>query len=347
MREANAVDPYIRINPQSHMLEPAWMWRDVLPFGLGPDPAYQSGYINIANDNPVTVSYKLPHASSLGGFEVGNPLLINEISFNEVTQTTATADLTVKMTDYGDQRQFMNYPIHIRTFAGSGQLAARLSENLFMPTRHQMSLTFQRTNASVATHRFTMFLHGKYFDTYSSNIQSHPQDYQEMLALVNKYLERRKYVFPYWMTTEGGSVLVPANQTVVVDSMVGDEGHFEATHILRAYAGGDPTAQPFEVSITNPQTRQAYMNGTIHSMHIGDALNPQPLPAKMMIPAGQIIRFTITDLSGDDNRVYLTLRGSKIRSEFKSIEQVNKELGITTPVPPQPVYPPPIQQRKK
>ena len=161
-----------------------------------------------------------------------------------------------------------------------------------------------------------------------------------MILLINKYLERRKYVFPYWMTTEGGAVTVPANQTVSVDSIVGDEGHFEATHLLRAFYQGSSTAKPFEISITNPQTRQAYMNGTIHSYMIGDAFNPQPLPAKMMLPAGQIVRFTIKDLSGSENKVYLTLRGLKIRAEFKSIDEVNQELGINTPVPPQPVYPP-------
>ena len=329
MREPNAVDKFVRINPQTRLFEPDWMWRDVLPFALGPDPGrYSSGAIVLAAGAQAVVPYKLPHSS--GGYDerVGTPLQINEIvatSSNGIN----TSNFMVFVTDPGDQRQYMNYPIHVRTFAGSGQLAARLTEDLFLPTRHQLNVTFQNISAGETAQ---LYLMGKMYDTFSSNLQSHPTDHQAMIALVNKHLERRKYVTPYWLTpppSQGAfGVTVPANQTVEVEALVGDEGHFECTHILRAFTGGNQATSPFELELINPQTRQAIMNGRIHSMFIGDAFNPQPFPAPFIIPAGQLLRFKITDLSGSTNTVYLALRGMKIRAPFKSRDDVDREFGI-------------------
>jgi hypothetical protein len=124
-------------------------------------------------------------------------------------------------------------------------------------------------------------------------------------------------------------VSVPANQTVEIEALVGDEGHFECTHILRYFgADHDQSTSPFELELVNPQTRQSIMNGRIHSMFIGDAQNPQPFPAPFIIPAGQLLRFKLTDLSGSTNTVYLTLRGMKIRAPFKSRDDVDREFGI-------------------
>lgn len=322
MRDTNAVDKYIRINPKTHMIEPNWMWRDVLPFALGPDAAkYSSGGIALSGGTPVTVPYKLPHSSL--GFDdaVGSPLQINQI-----VSDTGTPNYTVFVTDQGDQRQYMNYPIHAGILAGSGQLAARLTEDLFLPTRHQLMVTFTLISGSPVTAQ--IYFIGKYFDTWSSNLQTYPGDHKAMIAMVNRLLERRKYVTPYWLTTENGVVTVPANQTIEVDTLVGDEGHFEASHILRHFTNGDATASPFELELINPQTRQSLMNGRIHSYMIGNGRNPQPFPAPFIIPAGQILRFRITDLSGSANSVYLGLRGMKIRAPFKSRMEVEKEFGL-------------------
>lgn len=322
MRDTNAVDQYIRINQQSGMLEPNWMWRDVLPFALGPDASrYTGGGIVLPNTSPVVVPYKLPHSSL--GFDdaVGSPLQINQI-----VTTAQTANHTISIADMGDQRQYMNYPVHAGTIASQGQLAARLTEDLFLPTRHQLMVTFQLISGGPTTEQ--LYFLGKYFDTWSSNLQTYPNDHKAMIDMVNRALERRKYVTPYWLTTENGVVTVPANQTVQVDTLIGDEGHFEATHILRHFTNGDSTASPFEVEFVNPQTRQTLMNGRIHSYMIGNAANPQPFPAPFIIPAGQILRFTIKDLSGSTNNIYLTLRGMRIRAPFKSRQEVEKEFGL-------------------
>ncbi len=327
MRDVNAVNPYVRINPDTHLFEPAWLYRDILPYWLEPDQAHSNGTVNLTSPSPVTIPYKLPHGSLDMDQAVGNPLSIEQIALSS-PEFTGDARCTVFMTDMGDQRQFMNYPIHINTFAGSGQLPAQLSESLFLPTRHQLMLSFAQLSEDPEDVSLKMNFCGKMFYTWSTNLQSHKADHTEMIRLVNKALERRKYVFPYWMTTDNGAVTVPANQSVDIDCLVGSEGHFEATHILRRYRLGTPENGAFEVELINPQTRQSLMNGKIHSMMIGDARNPQPLPAPFIVPAGQILRFRIHNLVGFDNSIYLTLRGRKIRSEFKDIAQVKREFGI-------------------
>ncbi len=330
MFEPNAVDKFIRINPQTKLFEPNWMWRDVIPFFLGPNTAIVTGAIPLTSGNPTkTVPYKLPHSSLGYDDAVGNPLKINEISFTDSVGIASAENggFTVFLTDMGDERQYMNFPVHATTFAGTGQLAARLTEELFLPTRHQLNMTFNKITG-FADKNVNVFFAGQSFDTWSSNLQKYKDDHANMIAMINKGLERRKYVTPYWLTTDGGVVAVPANQTVEVDTLVGSEGHFEATHIMRAIYGNDLTTGAFELELINPQTRQSLMNGKIHSYMIGDAQNPQPFPCPFIVPAGQLLRFKITDLSGSANNVYITLRGMKIRAEFKSRAEVEKQFGL-------------------
>jgi len=343
MREPNAVDKYVRINPTSKMIEPNWMYRDILPYVLGPDPGrFSSGIISLdsTGTTPAVVAYKLPHSSL--GFDdaVGAPLQINQIVAmmrygTEWSETDMNG--TVFVEDPGDQRQYMNYPVHIETFAGSGKLSARLTEDLFLPTRHQLMVTFKAdVSQGLNSNGVQLHFSGKLYDTWSSNLQKYEEDRKNMVAIVNKHLERRKYVTPYWLTTEGGAVTIPANQTVEVDTLIGDEGHFECSHILKKFVEGDINTAPFELELINPQTRQSLMNGRIHSSMIGNAQNPQPFPAPFLIPAGQILRFRITNLQADVNTVFLTLRGQRIRAPFKSRNEVEREFGNVRPINNQP-----------
>lgn len=337
MREENAVDRYFRVDAKTKILQPTWMYRDVLPYSLGPDGSRVNNNtsIPITSADPVTIPFKLPHSSLSMDNQVGNPLEIEQITFDEQDSGGATSDLLVFIADQGDQRQYMNFPIHIRTLAGSGQLSARLAENLFLPTRHQLLVTFQKTTGAANQHIFFYF-HGKIYDTWSTSLQKYPNDHAAMVGLINQWLERRKFVTPYWLTTPNGPVTVQGNQSVEVETSVGDEGHFESTHILRAFTGGSSTSSPFEVTITNPQTRQAIMNGAIHSYMIGDAYNPQPFPCSLVTPAGQLLRFRITNLGTSAITIYLTFRGRKWRCPIVDIDSMKKKYGMVVEGTPQP-----------
>lgn len=325
MYEPNPVDPYIRFNKQTGLFEPVQWLAQVMPFWLYADAQFTSGaqVVNAAGTVTPPFIYKLPHASiSLDqsqGNSLGNPLLINQIVFEDSTDTTALANFTVMLKDMGDQTQFMNQPIHIRNFAGTGQLAAGLSEPLFMPTRHNMVATFDKISGGAVNMR--MFFLGQIHYTWATALMHYPLDKAIMMARVNKYLERRKYIYPFWLTSET-PVVCAANQTVEVDALIGDDGHFEATDILKV-----ATSDQFEVEMFNPLTKQTYMNGPIQgSGAIGNAQNPQPLPVPIIIPAGQRLRFKFKDLSGSQNRIAICLRGRKLRSKLVEWNDVKAAL---------------------
>lgn len=337
MREPNVVDRFIRYNPELKALEPVWWRRDVLPFWLYPDEQWISGAFTI-NASPTAtppIVYKLPHASLDFDQGLGNPLRITQIVFEDSTDTTTAADWTVLLEDMGDKLKYMNAEIHVRTFAGgvrpnaSGvdeMLPAMLFEPLFLPSRHNLMLTPDKRSGSAVSAR--LFFVGELFCTWSTKLRQHALDYQIMTQLVSKYLERRKYVTPFWLTPEVdgvGGVLIGANQTVTADALIGDDAHFEGATIMKVSTGD------FQVEILNPLTRQGLMNGTLHSDMIGDAFTPQPLPARFLVPTGQMVRFKITDLSGDTNKVWLTIHGRKIRAPFRDIKTVLQDTEVKEP----------------
>jgi hypothetical protein len=324
MNEPNAVDRYIRWNPKTNLFEPVWWRRDVLPFWLFPDEQYYPNGFFTINAVPTAtppIVYRLPHASLDMDNGVGNPLRITDFVFEDSTDTTALASWTITMKDMGEQMQFMNAPIHIRTFAGTSQLPAKCFEPLFLPSRHALMMTVDKISFGAVTAR--LYGVGELYCTWSPNMERYPADARVMNALVQKYLERRKYIQPYWCTTDGGCLQVPAGMTIETDMTIGDDAHFEASHILAVAV--DPR---YQITLFNPLTRQTIVNGTIDGSMLGDAFNPQPFPATFVIPAGETIRVRITDLSNSDNIVWLTLRGRKIKAPLKNIADVKAQLEV-------------------
>lgn len=328
----NIVDRYIALDPHTGFFKPKWWHRDVMPYWLYPDAQFTTGAMQVQAAGTPTPPfvYKNAHAS-IGLGQYGNPILINRIVFEDSTDTTDLANWTVMLKDMGDIVQYMNRPIHVRTFAGTAQLPAGLAEPLFFPTRHQLQLTPNKISGGATNVR--LYFGGSIFYTWSTELAQHPQDREIMFNLVAKYLERRKYIYPFWLTPEVDSgVVIPANGTVQVDALIGDDGHFEATHWMSA-----ETSPLWEVEIFNPDTKQALSNGPIQKAAIiGNAQNPQALPTTYLVPAGERIRFKFKDLSGSENRVFFTFRGLKIRAPMRSIEEVKKQTQVNSPIPQTP-----------
>lgn len=343
MREPNAVDRYIRLDPKTGLFVPVWMYRAIINYWLGPDPMFSNSdpiVINASGTRTPPVTYKLPHSSQSLDDHLGNPLLITRLVFEDATDGTTNAAWTVLMEDVGDQLRYMNYPVHIRTFAGgvttgiggatNSMLPALLSEPLFLPTRHNLMMTLDKiSGGAVNTHLFPV---GGLFDIWSTILlgPDKANDKAALIALTNKLLERRKYIYPYWFTTDTGPMVIPAAQTMQQDVTVGDDGHFEATNILAV------SSQDFEVEFFNPDTRQTLMNGRIHSSMIGNSFNPQPFPCSMIFTAGTTIRFIVRNLANTENTIYITLRGRRIRAPLgnrKQIEDGMKQIKMDYSIP--------------
>jgi hypothetical protein len=320
--DPHAISTFIRRNAQTRLYEPNMNHAETMPYGLQVDQAYgNSGIVtvNAAGSATPPVFFKLPHAS-VGGADrgLGNPLKIEKIVFTDNTDGTDASAVTVMIRDMGDGRQFMNRPVHIRTLMGTAKLSARTWEPLFLPMMHGLQMQFDKiTGASV---ELRPVLHGPIYYCWSQELARNPQARDQMHALVQKWLRRRKGAYPFWLTTET-AIVMGANKTVEADMLIGDDGSFEGSHFCYVSTGD------FQMSVFNPLTKQTIMNGTIRaSGALGDARYPQELPAPWLVPQGERLRARFTDLSGSSNTVYYTVRGRKVLGPLTEIEKVAKQL---------------------
>mgnify|MGYP001561029656 CR=1 FL=1 len=323
MKDFNEVDPYIRWNPKTTGYDPVMWQHEIVPYALAHDGTTEYFTIAAAGSNPINILYRLQH-TSLAGLDrgLGNPLLIDKIVFEDDTDGSTSANWTVMVKDMGDKTQFMNQPIHVRAFAGTAQLAGKTFEPLLLPSRHALLVTPTKISGAAVQARLAFW--GGLHLAWSQTLLQFPTDRQILHTLIQKYLERRKQVFPFWLTTETVPSLA-VNQSAEYEMLIGEDGHFEASHIMYI-SGGD-----FEFEIFNPLTKQTMMNGKVQcSGHIGpNALNPQRLPVPWLIPSGQRLRLKVTCLSGDaTNRLDLVLRGRKIRAPLKNMKEAVRDLKV-------------------
>jgi hypothetical protein len=330
----------------------------------------QSGYVSLAANATLDSQFKLPHASaapeSAGGYppfmpqsqgsgypigqqswsiqennlfnsDMGNPLLVNRIvmrdNLMQPPQSLAWPpenfpNYTLMLKDLGDKTQFMNAPVHMQLFSGWAQQPGLLSEPLFLPTRHVLVPTYyNQTNQNTT---FRQFFWGQMFYLWANNLMLYPNDREILFSLARRYLARRQYVYPFWLTTEE-TISLTGLQTADYDALAGDDGHFEATHILGLSTSSDAFSNPaaFSWSIIDPDTNETLSNGVMDSeANTGDAYFPQELPVPLLVPAGRRLVFRVNNRINATNNIYLALRGRKIRAPFKEWEEIARELAI-------------------
>lgn len=356
--EPNEILQYIDVDQRTGAIS-AKPWRaEVMPFALYFDEQWTNGVFLLAAVGAPTAPgiYKLPHASVNPGSshrytnyqvqnpvdptqwpmglqsqpmmmnpdldaDIGNPLLIKSIVCRDNLQAGNLPNYTVMLQDRGDKTQFMNAPVHMQLLAGTSLLPGGLSEPLFLPTRHTLQATF--VNLGIAT-AMRMILWGEMFTPWSNNLIMYPRDRDIMMSLIRRYDTRRKYVFPFWLTTELQATLL-GYELRDFEGLVGDDAHFEATHLMAISAEG----LAFEFEIVDPDTNQTISNGKFDSeAATGLATLPQKLPVPLLIPAGRRIIFRIKNRENAVSNIFIALRGKKIRAPFKDWKEVSRELEI-------------------
>jgi hypothetical protein len=151
-----------------------------------------------------------------------------------------------------------------------------------------------------------------------------------LISLVRRYLIRRKYVFPWWLTSEL-TISLSGLQQQDFEALIGDDGHFEATHWMAFStsldAGSNPAAFSFE--IVDPDTNETVSNGAFDSEAAGGNANfPQELPVPLLIPAGRRLVFRVKNRCNSTNNIFITLRGRKIRAPLTDWATVAPQLEI-------------------
>lgn len=329
------IDQFIRLNPKTKQYDMVLWRREVLPSWLtirdidSLEPIAVPAAPNFTS--PLTIFQ--PYTSVNGqdqGF--GTPFEARSIVFQDSTDGTDAAQFSVMLKEVGEVRQFMNQPCHIRTIAGTGQFPALLREPYMFLSQHNVSAQFYKVLGGATTMRF--YLAGAQYYPWSPMMIQYPAEKRELAGLLSKWMERRKYISPYWLTTEdptqpvGGGITIPAGigSQFVTTVKVSDAYHFEAFGHAAASTGN------FELTVQEMKTKQTLMNGAIDQVNgIGSSKLPTIYPTSYMMPAGYRLQLTFKNLIAGANTVFFTWFGRIINAPFSQINEVLKATAVPTP----------------
>jgi len=324
------IEKLIEWDPRKEMyVSPFWR-KNVIPVARGFDPddlqVNANGSFTVAAAGAPTnpVGFAQPFwATEARDLPFGVPFEWRSLVFADSTDGTANADFTVRLTEMGERREFMNNPVHIRTIAGTAQLPYILREPYFLPSKHKITAQFNKLAGGAVNIR--MFLHGAQYYPYDPEFMRYPRNREHLVNLIQKWMNRRKYVQPYWLVPDQLNVAVLANATIDFFMKVGDEGHFEAYTIAAVSTGN------FAWELIEPKTQQTIMNGQpTQTNSVGTALFPTLLPTPYLVPAGMRLRLRLTDLSAAPNTIWFCIGGRRIYAPMKDIGDVLRDTSVPT-----------------
>jgi hypothetical protein len=329
VREYHAVDKFVDWDPAQRKYIPRGWNRSIVPAWLGFDPAITPGIYTVAAAGAISppTRFAPPYGSAMGADEGrGTPFLVTHLLFEAGNvpagaETTTNADFTVNLFSTSQALNFMNRPVHVRTIFGAAQLGpnvgilpAKLREPYMFPSNYAVTANFVKNTGAALAMR--MYMVGKQYYPWAPDLQANPSWKKEILKEIDYWMERRRYVTPYWLTTDLPVNLL-ANGTGEFFSKIGDDGHCEVYAITAVSTGN------FALEISEVKTKQTLMSGLITQTNgIGTNLFPTLFPTPYLIPAGYKLRFQITDLSGLANSIFITLQARKIYAPLKNVRDV-------------------------
>lgn len=272
---------------------------------------------------PLRVDYR-PIGSSNNRLDEGfrSPFLWDGIVF--ASADTANAAFTIRLTQDGSARRFMDYPQHILNIAGVAQTPAILRQALLIDSNSTIWAELQNTVGSTTTAR--VYLRGKLYCPWTNSLMVDQEGKKVILEEISKYRMARNYVQPFWASpndaNELSSVTVGANATSTFSYRVGDDACFEA-FLLNSVSTG---AYTIEISI--PRKKQTLGSRMSNTIGAGSANFPFIFPTTFLVYPGYEIQFKITDLSGSSNTIYLSMHGRKIYAPPNDVREVLSTFGL-------------------
>lgn len=345
MANLRDIDQYVTWDEKRKQFLPVYWRKEVLPKWLMFDLSDVQGPYTIAAApaNTPPVGWKQPYASVEGlDGGLGTPFEVRSLVFAShstgappFAETTATANFTVRLKDQGTVREFMNRDIHIRCLAGTAQTPALLREPYMFLSQQNISAFFTKVAGGAVAVR--MALVGAEYFPWSPEFLRRPVARETIRRVIGRWIERRKYVLPYWLTTD-----VPVNLGVGAQAdflmKIGDDGHFQAFTMSAVSTGA------FGWELSEAKTNQNISNGQVTLANgLGTANFPTLLPTEYTVPAGYRLRLRLTNLSAAPNSIFFTMTGRKVYVPFKDVKDVLKDTAVPTPADtPSLIVPPPF-----
>lgn len=331
------IDQFMRWNSRTRQYSMVLWRREVLPSWLTirDIDSLQPLVVAAAPAQGTPLTIFQPYSSVNGadaGF--GTPFEVRSIVFEDSVDGTAAANFTVSLNEVGEVRTFMNAPVHIRTLAGTGQLPAILREPYMFLSQHNISAKFTKVAGGASAMRF--YLVGAQYFPWSPMMIQYPNEKRELTGLLSKWMNRRKYVWPFWLTTEApgqlnGGIQIPAGVGSVFETTVkiGDANHFESFGHAAVSDQGNNT---FALEVREVKTNQSLMNGQISQANgIGNSSLPTVYPTSYLMPAGYRMRLRFTNLVAGVNNVWFTWFGRMINAPISQVQEVLRDTAVPTP----------------
>lgn len=338
------IDQFIRWNPQYRRYEPVYWRREVLPSWLTfTEVDLTLPYVVPATGTPgPQATMKQPYASVEGlDRDFGTPFEVRNLVFQDSTDGTPAANFTVQMQEVGETRTFMNNPIHVRTIAGTGQNPGLLREPYMFLSQHNIRVQLNKISGAGTTAR--LYLGGAQYFPWSPEFMRFREDRKDIMSLLAKWRERRKYVTPFWMTTDVSPVVLTgapaAGSTVEAFIKIGDDSQIEIFGHSAVRTGN------FLLEIMDVKTKQTLMNGAITGTNgVGSNIQfPTLYPTPFLVPAGSRMRLRFTDLTGAPNTIFFTFFARRIYAPFSQVMEVLHDTAVPTPADtPTPEIPRPV-----
>ena len=290
------------------------------PYRMGFDQ-FQSPYpyaVAASGSNTKPAAFTSPNNAATGITNLyGTPLEIKQIIFADSTDLTASADFTAYLANFAD-RNFMNNPVHIRALAGTAKNPAWLYEPIYMMSNESLSCQLNKLSGGASTMR--MYLDAIQYHPDSAPAGSMERDFLNRRMM--QWSERRKYVYPFWMTTDQSVSLAGNATTNFVNKNA--ECHLELFNLMAVSTGN------FAFELVEVVSGQSIMNGQVtRTNSIGDAQFPAIFPVSYTVKEGARMRFTFTDLSGSTNNIFIALQGRKIVNvPWKNVPDVLRDTHV-------------------
>lgn len=322
------LDDFFQFNPQTLEYEPVLWRRSIIPAWLTFDEYVTRSlpFTTAASGAPPKVTAFRQNRFSVQGIHADllTPFLAESVVFEDSTDTTDLADFTVDIRGVGDAIRYMNAPVHIRNLAGTAQYPAILREQLFVPSGFSIQMLVEKITGGATTMRF--YFAGSNFYPWGPDLDAYPEGSEALKKLVNRWMLRRKYVTPYWLSPDLSPLNFIGNDVQNALCKIGDDGHFEAFAIV-AVSTGD-----FSIEIQDVRSKRQIMNAAISkNAGIGTAQKPTLFAVPYLMPSDSKLNLKVTDLSGTTNKVWITLQGRKIFAPLKDVQEVLRSTAVRTP----------------
>lgn len=223
-------------------------------------------------------------------------------------KATGACVVMAQVADGQSMLTLMNGPIHVDTVFGNNLLPFRLSEALYID--NQRSVDWRFTDISGSSNAARLVAHAVRY----MGVQFDPR-----LQRIRQRMAEKQYISaPFWYTNDTGAITITASSTATGQISIAPDHSFELMKITASATSGLYDLNLINVSrgksLINAPGNQNY--STSAGLWVGTAQYPYIFPEPVLFEAGEKILINLTDRSGSDNVIYLTLHGRIIASRM-------------------------------